>query len=84
MHKAKDIGGITTEQCGSQAYKAENIQALNTIIFYNLICLKHIPHTSAFSDLVSNYNIFLHRKTYFSLQRVDTTKETRICTLSKL
>ena len=78
MSQAEILDGIAPEQYGSRKAKASEIQALNTRLFYDLIRQKRIPETSIFSDLVSNYDLVVHRITSLSLQRVDVPKDTTL------
>ena len=61
-HSIKDyeeLEGLSPEQYGIRSSKAEDFQALNKRLLYNLIRLKRIPATSVFTYLVSNYDLVL-------------------------
>ena len=75
MAKDGNLDGLPPEQYESRNFKATNIQALNTQLFYDLIRQKRIAAMSILTDLVSNYNLLVHSITSLSLQRVDVTKE---------
>ena len=64
--------------------RSPNILALNTRLFYDLIRLKHVVATRVFVDLVSNYDLVLHRISSLSLQTVDVLKEPILCMLTTL
>lgn len=57
MRNAEAINGLAPEQYGSRSFKAADIQALNTRLFYDLVRLKRIPATSTFVDLVSSVQL---------------------------
>eukprot|EP00957_Ditylum_brightwellii_P108709 8292143-Ditylum_brightwellii.AAC.1 len=57
MQRAEECHGISPEQYGSRKKMAANIQALNTLLFYDYVQLKRTHATSLFIDLVSNYDL---------------------------
>ena len=64
--------------------KSADIQALNTRIFYDIVLLKRKPETSISANLVSNYDLVLHRIASLALQRFDIGKRPNLCTLTSL
>ena len=84
MSQSVTLYGIVPEQYGTRKAKSVDIQALNTILLYDLIQQKRISATSIFADLVSNYELVVHSITPLSLQRVDVPKYPIICTLTTL
>ena len=84
MRQAESLYGLAPEQYGIRKEKATGIQALNIILFYDLIRQKIIPATSIFSYLISNYDMVVHRIASISLQRVDVPKEPILCTFTTL
>ena len=56
----------------------------NTRLFYELIRQNKFPETSIFADLVSNYDLVVHSIAYLSLQRVDVSKESILCTFTTI
>ena len=71
MRKEEDMGRLSPKQYGSRASKTADIQALNTRLFYYIVLLKRSTATSAFADLVSNYDLVLHSIADLELQKVD-------------
>ena len=76
--------GLYLEQYRSRALKATYIQALNTIIFYDIVLLERTPATGVFAELVSNYDLVLHSISSLALQRFNMSKELIMCTLTML
>ena len=76
--------GLSLEQYGIRASKSADIQALNTRLFYYIVLLKCTPATSVFAEIISNYDLVLHRIAFLALQRVNFSKETILCTLTTL
>ena len=75
---------IAPEQYGSRTAKAEDTQALNTSIFYDLIILKKDPATSEFADIISNYDLVVHNIESLYLQISNITNEPIKCTFNIL
>eukprot|EP00957_Ditylum_brightwellii_P108617 8284469-Ditylum_brightwellii.AAC.1 len=84
MEMAERIRRVALEQFGSRKHKAADLQALNTRLFYDYVCLERTTSTSAFIDLVSNYDLVVHSIASMALQRVGTPKEPILCTFTTL
>ena len=69
MINVEDMEGLAPEQYRSHASKAAEIQALDTMIFYDIVLLKNTPATSIFAVLVSKYDLFLHSIASLAPQR---------------
>ena len=82
--RPKNINGLAPEQYGSRKAKAEDIQALITRLFYDLIRKQRIPDTSIFADLLSNYDLGVHSINSLSLQIFWVPKGPIICNLTNL
>eukprot|EP00957_Ditylum_brightwellii_P189877 14455162-Ditylum_brightwellii.AAC.1 len=72
MSNAKYLQGIADEQYGSRKNKSADIQARNIRLYYDYILLERTPATSAFIDLVSNYDLVVHSIASLALQRANT------------
>ena len=84
MNQAEELEGIAPEKYGSRKPKAADSQALNTRLFYDLVRQKKVTSTSVFADIISNYDLVLHRIASIDLQRVNSPKEPIHCTFSTL
>ena len=60
MIRAEELGALSPKQHVSRKPKSEDIQDLNTRLFYNIKILKRVPGTNTFADLVSNYDLVVH------------------------
>ena len=79
MNQTEELEGIAPEQYGSRKSKANDVQALNTCLFYNLFIQKKVTSTSVFTDIIYNYELVVHSIAYLDLQRVKLPKETTHC-----
>ena len=84
IRKYDNLDELDPEKYGSQKYKPAVIQALNTILFYDLTRKNIISEISIFADIVFNYDLFVHSITSLSLQRVDVSREPILCTFTTI
>ena len=82
MEPVEDLERIPPEQCGIQGTKTADTQDFNNHLFYDLIRLKIIPATSAFTDLISNYNLVVYIIVPLYMKIVHSPKEPIVCILS--
>ena len=68
----ESLDGLSAEQYDSRKATASDIQALNTILFYDLTRQKIITATSIFADNVSNYDLLVHSIASLYLQTTIT------------
>ena len=80
MNHAEELEVIAPGKYGSRKSKASDVQALNTCLLYNLVRQKKFTSTSAFTDLISNYDLVLHIIASLALQIVNSPKEPTHCT----
>ena len=67
LNKTEELEGISPEQYGKRKSKSDDVQDLNTCLFYNLVRQKKVTPTSAFAYLISNYELMLHIIDYLVL-----------------
>ena len=84
MGEVEDLGALAPDQCVIRIAKAANTQALNTRLFYELIRLKRVSATSKFADLISNYDLVVHKVLSIYLHRSNVPKEHIKFTLTTL
>ena len=75
MNQAEDLEVIAPEQYVNQKYKADDFQALNNLLLYNLVIQKKVTSSSVFCDLISNYYLVVHIIDYLALQIVNVHEE---------
>ena len=79
INHAEELKGIPPEHYGSRKAKAADVKALNNRLLYNLVRQKKVTSRSVFADLISNYDLVVHRISSLALQRVNSPKEPIHC-----